>query len=246
MASRPNPAKAFSTKRVSRLVAVLFAGVLPVVPGFAAETSTPQSASAPIVWDLDNLKKIDGFEPSVLGTPTLVPLSDSSHVLATRFDGKTGGLIIPSNPLAGLSEFTIEILFSPDPDGQPEQRFFHAQDEGGRRALIELRLNKDGGWWLDTFLKPAATEGLTLIDPKKVHPTGQWYWVALRYDGKRMMSFVNAEKELEGEVRFEPMTKGQTSVGVRLNAVYWFKGAIREVRINRVALAPEKLQRFRD
>jgi hypothetical protein len=34
-------------------------------------------------------------------------------------------------------------------------------------------------------------------------------------------------------------------VGVRQNKVYWFKGAIKEVRFTPAALAPEKLQRVK-
>ena len=92
-------------------------------------------------------------------------------------------------------------------------------------------------------MKPSVADGLPLIDPKKIHPAGRWYWAALRFDGKHMSSFVNGEKELEGDVAFEPMSAGQTSVGVRLNRVFWFKGAISEVRFHPAAIAPEKLQR---
>jgi hypothetical protein len=39
------------------------------------------------------------------------------------------------------------------------------------------------------------------------------------------------------------MQDGQMSIGVRLNQVFWYKGAIREVRFHPVALAPAVLQR---
>jgi Concanavalin A-like lectin/glucanases superfamily len=208
----------------------------------AAEAGTKNAApAAPLVWKLDGLKSVGGQTPAWEGAPKIVRVA--SGVAGVQFDGKADGLIFPVNPLAGLAQFTVEILFSPAVDGEPEQRFFHAQDEAGRRVLIELRLNKEGEWWLDTFLKPIAGNGLPLIDAKKVHPAGRWYWAALRYDGKTMSSFVNGQKELEGELAFEAMGAGQASVGVRLNRVYWFKGAIREVRFSPVALAPEKLQK---
>ncbi|MEO7412644.1 MAG: LamG-like jellyroll fold domain-containing protein [Opitutaceae bacterium] len=179
--------------------------------------------------------------PTIEGSPKII--RENSGAMAAHFDGKADGFIVPVNPLAGLSQFTIEILFSPAADGAVEQRFFHAEDTAGRRALIELRLNKAGEWWLDTYLKPLAGNGLPLIDPKKVHPVDKWYWAALRYDGKTMSSFVNGQKELEGELAFEPMGTGQASVGVRLNRVYWFKGAIREVRFHSTAVAPDRLQK---
>ena len=39
------------------------------------------------------------------------------------------------------------------------------------------------------------------------------------------------------------MKPGRTSLGVRLNQVFWFKGAIREVRIHPAALDAAALQR---
>ena len=50
-------------------------------------------------------------------------------------------------------------------------------------------------------------------------------------------------KELERAAKFERFGPGQTSLGVRQNRVYWFKGAIREVRFHDEAVAVEKLQR---
>ena len=53
-----------------------------------------------------------------------------------------------------------------------------------------------------------------------------------------MSHYVNGVKEMECEVEFEQMSGGQTSVGVRLNRVYWFKGAIRELGATPRALDP--------
>jgi hypothetical protein len=209
----------------------------------AAELAASPAAPAPVVWKLDNLEKIGGQKLTLEGAPKVV--RDASGMAALKFNGKDDGIIVPVNPLAGLKQFTIEILFSPDADGGEAQRFFHTADNEDRRALIELRLNKTGGWWLDTFL---ASDGnrLPLIDPAKVHRAGRWHWAALRYDGKRASHFVNGEKEREGEIALTPMSTGQTSLGVRLNRVYWFKGAIREVRFHPLALDAAALQRVRD
>lgn len=245
MASCPAPAAPFRAwPRNWCLLACFVAGwggpLLSVL--FAAETPAKNALGAdPVIWKLENLKSVGGLTPTLEGAPKIV--RDASGAAAAEFNGKSDGFVFDLNPLAGLAQFTIEILLTPAADGEPEQRFFHAQDEAGRRALIELRLNKGGEWWLDTYLKPLAGNGLALIDPKKVHPAGRWAWVALRYDGKTMSSFVDGRKELEGELAFEPMGVGQASVGVRLNRVYWFKGAIREVRIHPTALPPEKLQK---
>lgn len=225
-------------RRVPLACALIFGGVSPFSLALAAGVQTAETT----IWTLEGLDKISGLSPVVEGAPKRIRVPELGAAL--EFDGKADGVVLPVNPLEGQAQFTVEILFFPSVAGAPEQRFFHVQDEGGRRALIELRLNAEGQWWLDTFLKPATTPGMVLIDPKKTHRAGQWCWAALRYDGKRMASFVNGEKELEADFAFDPMGSGQTSLGMRLNRVAWFKGSIREVRFHREALAPEKLQHW--
>ena len=195
-----------------------------------------QDGAAALVWRVDDVRSIGGHAVEAVGAP---------HVAegALVFDGVKDGVFLPVNPLAGLREFTVEVLFWPAEGGPAEQRFWHAQDAAGSRALLETRLDGKGGWWLDTFLFQSGKEGRPLIDPRRVHPTNAWHWVALRFDGKTMAHFVDGVKELEGAVEFAPMGEGKISLGVRQNKVYWFKGAIREVRVTPAALPAEKLQR---
>jgi Concanavalin A-like lectin/glucanases superfamily len=195
-----------------------------------------ESVREPTVWRIDAAKEIGGHATEVIGKPRVVEG-------AVVFDGENDGLLVSVNPLAGLTAWTVEVLIKPDEDGPAEQRFWHAQDAAGSRALLETRLNGAGGWWLDTYLMKAGNTGLPLIDPKKIHRTNAWHWVALRYDGKTMTHFVNGEKEREGAVDFGPMGAGKISLGVRQNRVHWFKGAMREVRVTPMALAEDKLQR---
>lgn len=198
----------------------------------------PLAAAEPAaaVWRIVDPAKVGGQATEVVGAPKA---GDGG----VRFDGARDGLFVPVNPLQGLKAFTIEVLFSPAEGGPAEQRFWHAQDAGLARALLEIRLNGQGGWWLDTFLMQPGRPGKTLIDPKRIHPTNTWHWVALRYDGRTMAHFVNGVKELEGEVEFAPMGAGRLSLGVRQNLVHWFKGAIREMRVTPTALAEGELQR---
>ena len=193
--------------------------------------------AATVVWKLDDVKKVGGQVTEVIGAPRVV---DGAAV----FDGAHDAIFLPADALAGAAQFTIEILFSPAKDGPEAQRFFHLEDPAGWRAMIETRVDGKGGWWLDTFLG-SPKGGTALIDPKRVHPTDQWYWAAVTFDGKRMTDFVNGEKELEGEATFGPLAPGKLSLGVRQNKVFWFKGAIREVRFTRAVLAPDKLQRVK-
>ena len=135
------------------------------------------------------------------------------------------------------------------PDGDPgrfdvwrKTRFQHIEDEHGNRATMEIRLTPAGRWSLDTFLL-CGDNRRALLDPTRLHPAGRWTWVALRYDGRRMVSFVDGVKELEGAVNVTPFAAGRTALGVRLNQIYWFKGAIREVRFHPRALDAADLQR---
>ncbi len=213
--------------------------LLPALLGLSA------ARSSEVIWRIDDLERIGGHPVAVLGAPRVIEMGGARAVL---LDGANDGLFIPSIPFAGSPQFTIEILFSPAEGGLAEQRFLHVQDTTESRALIETRLNGRGGWWLDTFQltgSPTPDTGLTLINPRRVHATGKWYWAALRYDGETMAHFVNGGKEAEGKGTFRTIGPGQVSLGVRQNKVFWFKGAIREVRFHTVPLAEEKLQRVK-
>ena len=128
--------------------------------------------------------------------------------------------------------------------GLPEQRFFHLQEnEGSNRLLIETRLTEDDMWYLDTYMKSDETDQ-TLIDKTKTHSVGEWYNATLVFDGSEMRHYVNGVMELSADIAaFTPPKQGKTSIGVRINKVYWFKGAIRTARFTKKALAPEEFLR---
>ncbi len=194
------------------------------------------AAAEPTIWRLDQTAQVGGHTTEVLGAPRV---TDG----AMYFNGASDGLFVPANPLAGLTQFTVEVLFYPAADGPAEQRFLHVQDGPGTRALIETRV-ANGTWALDTFLAcPATGAKRTLLDPARRHPADRWTWVALVYDGRRMAHYIDGVKELEGEVVIPPMAAGQVSLGVRQNKVYWFKGGIREVRWHARAVPVEELRR---
>jgi hypothetical protein len=194
-----------------------------------------------ITWKLADTAMIGKNKAVVLGAPQIV---HDDHGGSLLFDGIDDGLIVPVNPLKGWKKFTIEMLFRPAASDSLAPRLMHIQDVEGNRCTIELRLTSEGYWYPDTFLKSEKNNSrLTLIDSSNLHPIDNWYWVALVYDGRKMIQYVNAKSEKEGVVSFLPMITGQTSLGVRLNRVNWFKGQIHEVRFHSVALKKKYLQR---
>jgi hypothetical protein len=200
---------------------------------------TTATAAEPVIWRLDDPARLGGHPLTVWGTPKVESNPAEAGMV---FNGSADGIFLSANPLAGAAAFTIEVLFKPAEGGLAEQRFFHLQDKAEWRVMLETRLDGQGRWWLDTFLgKPGVSQ--PLIDPTKTHPTDRWYWVALRFDGKRMTNFVNGVQELEREATFGPLVDADLSIGVRQNKVFWFKGTIREVRWHREAIAADKLQK---
>jgi Concanavalin A-like lectin/glucanases superfamily/SPFH domain / Band 7 family len=188
-----------------------------------------------VVWNLDRLDLIGGHKTEVLGRPILF---ESPNGKAIRFNGSEDALFISTNPLSGLVQFTAEVIFQPLEDGPKEQRFLHFQEDGSEnRLLFETRITADNRWFLDTFLK-SGDGNFTLFAERSLHPIGPWYHAAVTMDGKTMRHFVNGIEELSTPVKFTPQAAGRTSIGVRINRVHWFKGAVRQIRISPKALAP--------
>ena len=181
-----------------------------------------------IVWRFDNLSKIGGHSVTVVGTPRVV---DTERGKAVEFNGATDGLFFDVNPLAGLKQFTVKVEFQPAADGAEEQRFVHFQEATTEnRALIELRILPGGLWCLDTYLRSNQAER-TLIDRAVSHSAAQWHTATLTFDGQTMKHYVDGVLEQSGGVAFQPLAAGRTSVGLRQNRVFWFKGSMREIRI---------------
>jgi hypothetical protein len=221
----------------------LIGGVLALV--FAAAPKGRAQAGrtpAPEVWVFDRIENIGGLPTTVLGHPHVI---DTPLGKAIEFNGVDDALVIGEHPLAGAETFTFEAIFRPDPDGAPEQRWFHLSEQDpatekdtDTRLLFETRLIGDS-WCLDAFVNtPGGSKAL--LDRNLLHPVGAWYHVAMVYDGTEFRSYVNGVLEGKAAVGFIPEGKGHTSVGVRMNRVNYFKGAVREARFTRSALKPEE------
>ena len=109
-------------------------------------------AQQPINWRFDNLSRIGGVTPTIVGAPKLI---DTELGKAIHFEGNatTGdALFFDTLPLSGTLPYTLEVIFRPSSEGGKEQRFFHLQEDGAEtRRLFETRLVLSGKWCLDSF-----------------------------------------------------------------------------------------------
>jgi len=193
-----------------------------------------------VTWKIDNLKKIGGHAVDVIGDPRVVSTDKGKALL---FDGVDDGIFVANDPIAGADQFTIEALFRPDAGGLAEQRWLHIEDteNAETRALLEIRLN-GSEWFLDTFIKSGDDRSPLLAENFK-HPVGKWFHVALVYDGAEMRHYIDGKLELSGKIAAKPFGKGITSIGVRRNKVYWFKGAVAKARFTNRALSPDQFMK---
>ena len=207
-----------------------------LVISFRLSAQPPGSpANGQVLWNLNRLDEIGGKKPEVLGTPRLI---ETPQGKAVQFDGKGDAIFLAANPLAGLKQFTAEVIFRPDAGGPKEQRFLHFQEAASEnRLLFETRLTEGNRWFLDTFIK-SGDGNYTLFAERSLHPLDPWYHAAVTMDGQTMRHFVNGQEELSTPVKFTPQQAGRTSIGVRINKVHWYQGAVRQIRITPRALSP--------
>jgi hypothetical protein len=208
-------------------IALLALGVLP--------------AAAQQVWRFDHTAALAGHQTQVVGHPKVI---DTEIGKAVAFDGIGDALFLDVHPLAGAKTWTWEMIFRPDADGAPEQRVFHLQVKDPAtgvdttdRLLFEIRIVK-GQWCLDSAAFSGA-EKATLLHCEKLYPLGKWARVTAVYDGTTLRNYVGDELQGEAPVNLAPQGEGHASAGVRINRVFWFKGAIYEARFTRSALPVE-------
>ena len=190
------------------------------------------------VWTFDRLDRIGGHQTTMLGSPRVI---ETPVGKAIEFDGVDDALFVEVHPLAGAKTFTWEAIFRPD-GGNREQRWFHLQEAGSQnRMLFEIRVIGER-WLLDSY-NFSATGDRALMNKNSLHPLGAWYHVAAVYDGRVFSNYVNGVKQTEAEIGLAPHGPGRSSIGVRINLVDYFKGAIHWARFTRRALTPAQFAR---
>lgn len=207
--------------------------------GFAAMAAVSGCSSPATVWRFDDLNRIGGAAVQREGDPRVIGTAAGK---AVAFDGVKDALFLGDHPLAGAKAFTIEAVFRPD-GGAFEQRWLHLAEidpktglDSGNRFLFEIRVVKDR-WYLDAFTTGDGYRQ-TLAVPQKTFPVGRWYRVAMTGDGAVFRSYVDGVLQSEAPLAYRPQGKGHSSLGVRINKVNYFHGAVLNVRFTPRALAP--------
>ena len=197
--------------------------------------------------NIANLVSDSTPETVIRGAPRVLASGKSLPSQVVVFDGRKDQLVIPGNPLFKARNFTVEALFFPFAGGSGEQRFVHLQkDQEADRILLETRLSEDRRFWYgDTFLGTQSDE-VFLNDPAKIHPTGQWATMALRFADGLMQQWVNGGLELSAEAAYNPWANGKISLGQRINRVSPFAGALACLRFSDFAQPPEALWKPED
>ncbi len=199
----------------------------------AVACTSPEPIPGTVDWRVADLPSID----SIKGAPTLI---DTKLGKAVHFNGETDGYFLGENPLQGMEELTVEVIFRQAGDAAFEQRFLHMGTVRGARILFETRVNPDATWYLDTFIRLDKDTDLVLIDPEQTHPADRWYNLAMVVADGKATSYVDGVEQLTGEIPYREIVEGITSVGVRQNQVCWFKGDMYRIRITPKALKPEE------
>jgi hypothetical protein len=138
--------------------------------------------------------------------------------------------------------FTIEAVFRPD-GGAFEQRWLHLAEADAvngeaqsPRTLFEIRVVEDR-WYLDAFTTgPGYNKALAV--PGKTFALGRWYAVQQSFDGKIYRAYVNGVLQAEADLDYRPQGAGRTAIGMRINKVTPFRGAVLQVRFTPRALNP--------
>ena len=192
---------------------------------------TAGAAAQPLTWRIDNTTTIGSLAVTKNGDPQVV---DTPYGSAVLFDGVDDGLTLGTNPIAGATSFTVEMILRPDAITHAaawQPRIFHIQSPNppDHRLTLEARIT-NGTWYADVFLRTSANANLTLIDSTKVHSLGEWHHLAATYDGQMLRSYVDGRLELTGALTASPLIDGVASIGMRANKVNFFEGAVLALR----------------
>lgn len=220
---------------MTRLIALLFISFTLTSNG---QNQTIEK-EAKTEWLLANLLQSKSSNVEISGNPKIV---SSPYGEAVSFNGIDDAFFLNELPLQSLQEFTVEMIFKPEANGLFEQRILHIGESTKDRMLLEIRA-VDSNWYFDGYVASGINKK-ALIDEKLIHPLEKWYHVAFVVTPKSLTTFVNGKQELYLDFPFLSIESGQTSIGVRMNKVCWFKGAIYKIRITPRQITPIDFMNF--
>lgn len=199
--------------------------------------------AAQTTWRIDNTANIGGHAVKVLGKPRVV---STPHGKAIEFNGVNDGIIVSNNFLAGLTNFTVELIFKPYPStvaSARDPRIVHVQSGNppDHRLTLEARINTNATphtFWLDTFVRFGDGDlRRTLLNEEYPHPVGEWSHLAVTYDGTNFCNCFNGQIERCAGLKGMTFTNtGATWIGQRANNTGYFEGAVFAVRFTPRAL----------
>jgi hypothetical protein len=216
--------------------------VLDIASPDLATTDSQSSLFKPVFdWRLDNLSTL-GDQPLLqVDKPSIVQTPSGAAVC---FDGKNDGLVRGSNPLTGLSQFTLQIFFRSDQDNLQEMHLLHIEEPENirHRFILETRSIKAGTWYPRVFIRwdDLATE---IDQPTNSLSKGDWYWVAFSYDGVTARLFVNGEETVSKQASWGPIGDAPLSLGMRLNKQGFFPGCFAQLIVTSTALPAAELHK---
>jgi len=209
-----------------------------IVAPLSAQTDTSS-----ITWYFDRVDSIGGY--AVTPFTQLPAVIETPLGKAALFNGINDGILLSCNPIGNSTTFTIEIIFRPDSSelsGEKSQpRFIHLKNfDNSRRITMETRILTDQQWALDTYIK-SEVSNLTQLDSLQTHTSCIWHHAAMVYGDGLMRQYVDGELQLSGKVIYLPIdTVPKISIGVRQDLRYWFKGALRMIKVSKRALHPSE------
>lgn len=190
-------------------------------------------------WKFNSLTSISNTDVASEGNPEIIDINKDK---AVYFDGEEDRIVVNSNPLIGLDEFTFEVVFRIDKGGIYEQKFIHMQANPDIRILFEIEFVNDSMWYMENYIQSGSgeTENIHLMDMEKVHPAGRWYHAAVVYKNQEFKQYINYKLENKASMEWISPEDGTVSVGARMNQVNYMTGAVREVRVADEALESDQ------
>ena len=193
-------------------------------------------------WTLDNTGTIGGHTPAVSGAPTVTSTPVGTSLC---FNGTDDGLLFSNNPIQAMRQFTIQILIDPQLSAGTKPRLLHIGDPNtpNDRMTIQLWPATGGDWYMVAGFSWKGT--VTNVDTSAVaHPSGQWYWLALTYDGQAARLYVNGVLEAtSANFTYGPMVAASTSVAMRQSNENFLDGCLRSMDFYASALSASQLNR---